>query len=111
MSTANERYEAARMRWAKAAYLSVYDDPKVIKGILPDIRAALEEDPRHVAALVLLSELLMELGSYDGATQVVATLMALEPGVSEHRRKHDLLRTRDRNAIRDYVEGERLPRR
>jgi hypothetical protein len=59
--------------------------------------------------LVLPSELWMELGSYDEAAEVVATLMAIEPGVSEHRRKHALLQTRDRNAIRDYVEGERLP--
>jgi hypothetical protein len=80
------------------------------EGILPDVRAALKVDPRHVASLVLLSELLMELGSCDEAAEVVATLMEIEPGVSAHRRKHALLQTRDRNAIRDYVESERLPR-
>src|SRR5215475_8520597 len=45
ISGTEEHYEAARMRWAKAAGLSVHDGRKAIEAILPDVGAALKEAP------------------------------------------------------------------
>lgn len=99
-SAAETLYQQAQQRWAEVVDLAVYDDEEVILGTAPLLESALSSDPHHIPSLTLLSELLMMLGAYEEAKDVVRRLREIEPEDEVHQTKQQLLEslnTSDRN--------------
>ena len=110
--TADQLYKDARIRWAKAVRCCIYDNEDMICRVMSLLEQARQENPNHVRTLVLLSDLLMELGVEEEAMDVVDTLLSLEPSNRTHMRKKQLLRQvqarpneDNREAMRDFVEA------
>jgi len=91
-TSADDLYQEARARWAKAVDIGVHDDEKVIYGVTPILEKALRENPKHVKSLALLSDLLMAVGADEEASQLLARLLELEPDAKPHQEKMALLR-------------------
>jgi hypothetical protein len=106
--SAEELYQEARERWAKVVDLGLYDDQKAIYTVTPILEKALRQDPKHIKSLALLSDLVMEMGAYADATEMVANLLVLEPAGKVHQDKWSLLERKNskekRDAIRDHLE-------
>lgn len=111
-SSADALYKDARIRWAKAIKCCIYDNEDMICRVMGLLEQARQQDPNHVRTLVLLSDLLMELGVAEEAMDVVDALLSLEPNNRTHIRKKQLLRQMQarpnedsREAMRDFVEA------
>jgi hypothetical protein len=89
--SAEELYRQARERWQQAVDLSLYDDPAAIRGTTGLLQKAIRQEPDHVKATALLSDLLAALTAYEEAAALVLKLRALEPEAEEHRRRAELL--------------------
>jgi hypothetical protein len=89
--SAEELYRQARERWQRAVDLGLYDDPAVIRGTTGLLQKAIRQDPKHIKAMALLSDLLAALTAYEEAAILVVKLRELEPDVKEHRRRAELL--------------------
>lgn len=110
--SAEQLYKDARIRWAKAVRSGIYDNEDMIYRSIGLLEQARQQNPNHVNSLVLLSDLLMELGAVDEAIDTVDSLLSLEPNNRTHRRKQQLLRQVQSNpddanheAMRDFVEA------
>ena len=89
--SAEELYRQARERWQQAVDLDLYDDPAAIRGTTGLLQKAVRQDPKHVKAMALLSDLLAALTAYEEAAALVVKLRALEPDTEEHRKRAELL--------------------
>jgi hypothetical protein len=89
--SAEQLYQQARGQWAHVVDLGLYDDEHAVFGVTGLLQKAIRQDGRHVKALALLSDLLMEVGAYDEASALVARLLELEPEGTEHRWKRAIL--------------------
>jgi tetratricopeptide (TPR) repeat protein len=101
--SADELYQEARARWAKAVDLGVHDDEKVIYGVTPILEKALQENQKHVKSLALLSDLLMAAGADEEAIQLLARLLELEPDTTAHQEKVALLRQKRSKVRSDEI--------
>jgi hypothetical protein len=86
-----ELYRQARERWQQAVDLGLYDDPAAIRGTTGLLQKAIRQDPEHVRAMALLSDLLAALTAYEEAAALVVKLRTLEPDAEGHRRRAELL--------------------
>jgi hypothetical protein len=106
--SADELYQEARDRWAKVVDLGLYDDDRAIYPVTSLLERARKQDSKHVKSLALLSDLMMELGADDEASELITRLLELEPDAKPHREKMALLkkeRSKERrDEIRDYLE-------
>ena len=109
--SADDLYNEARARMAEIIELSVYDDPDAITPVAGLLESARELDPKHVKSLVLLSDILLEIGAMREALEVIETLIELEPSNPSHAKKKALAENRlkdrskaTRDAALDFVE-------
>ncbi len=109
--SADQLYLEARGLWVKAVKRCIYDSEDIICRVMDLLERARQQNPRHVRALVLLSDLLMQLGAADEAMEVVSLLLRLQPNNKTHRRKKALLQQlqskhgRDcQDEIREFIE-------
>jgi hypothetical protein len=91
--TAEDLYQEARTLWADAIDIDLYDDPRTLRRTAAVVQRAVEADPEHVGALVLLSDLLAALAAYDQAAEFAKRLFELDP-FSEDNKQRLLLLTR-----------------
>lgn len=108
---AEELYREARARWAAIVDLSVYDDEEIITRVASALEPARAQDPKHVKTLVLLSDILMQLGALDEAMDAIDTLVELEPTSPTHAEKKRLVlalqadfTSENRDAVREFIE-------
>ncbi|MEM6253578.1 MAG: tetratricopeptide repeat protein [Cyanobacteria bacterium P01_D01_bin.156] len=108
----DELYRDARIRWSKAVKCGIYDNEDMICRVIVLLEKAREQNPGHVKVLVLLSDLLMELGVTEAAIDVVNSLLSLEPSNRTHLHKKQLLQqmrsspnSDNHEAMRDFVEA------
>lgn len=109
--SADQLYVEARTLWTKVVSLSIYDSEDMLRSVARLLQKARQQNPRHIRSLVLLSDVLMALGSDGEAMEVVDTLTELEPSNQTHGKKKDLLQrlqsqqTSDgRTTVREFVE-------
>lgn len=105
-------YLQARTRWAKVVNLNIYDNEDMLYSVVRLLEKGRQQNSNHVQSLVLLSDLLMQIGDDDEAMQIVESLLTLQPHNQTHARKKVLLQElqTDRsdnslNAIREFVEA------
>lgn len=110
--SSDQLYRDARIRWAKAVKCCIYDNEDMIGRVMGLLDQARQQNPNHVKTLVLLSDLLMELGVDEEAMDVVDSLLSLEPNNRTHLRKKQLLSQvqsqpteENRQAMRDFIEA------
>ncbi|MEO0869256.1 MAG: tetratricopeptide repeat protein [Cyanobacteria bacterium J06642_11] len=110
--SADQLYKDARIRWSKAVKCGIYDNEDMICRVIALLEQARQQKSDHVRSLVLLSDLLMELGVADEAMDIVEVLLSLDPGNRTNRRKLQLLQQMqsnpnddNREAMRDFVEA------
>jgi hypothetical protein len=103
--SADELYQEARDRWAKAVDLGVYDEESVIYGVTPILGKALRQNPQHVKSLALLSDLLMQMGADEEASRLLTKLRELEPDAKGHQEKAALLQQKRSKERRDEIRG------
>ena len=109
--SADHLYLKARTLWTKVVSLSIYDSEDMLYSVADLLQKARQQNTRHVPSLVLLSDVLMVLGTEKKAMEVVNALIRLEPHNQTHAQKKVLLqqlqaqRSDDnRDAVRDFVE-------
>lgn len=71
--------ELALRRWARAAELSVHDDPRVLEGVARLARASVASDPRALPSLLLLARVCLARLDLKGAAAAVDKGLALAP--------------------------------
>jgi len=101
--SAEELYQEARDRWAKAVDLGVYDDERVIYGVTPILEQALRQNPQNVKSLALLSDLLMQMGADEEASRLLTKLREVEPDAEAHQEKAALLQKKRSKERRDEI--------
>ena len=109
--SADHLYLKARTLWTKVVSLSIYDSEDMLYSVADLLQKARQQNARHVPSLVLLSDVLMVLGTEKKAMEVVNALIRLEPHNQTHAQKKVLLQQLEakrsddnRDAVRDFVE-------
>lgn len=109
--SADQLYLEARGLWVKAVKRCIYDSEDIICRVMALLERARQQNPRHVRSLVLLSDLLMQLGAADEAMELVNLLLRLQPNHPTHLRKKALLHQLNakhgfdhQDEIREFIE-------
>ena len=107
--SADQLYLEARTLWAKVVSLSIYDSEDMLRSVAKLLQKARQQNPGHRRSLILLSDVLMALGSDGEAMEVVDALIELEPSNQTHGKKKALLQqlqqnTDSRTTMREFVE-------
>ena len=109
--SADQLYLEARGLWVKAVKRCIYDSEDIICRVMALLERARQQNPRHVRTLVLLSDLLMQLGAADEAMELVNLLLRLQPNHPTHLRKKALLHQLNskhgsdhQDEIREFIE-------
>lgn len=110
-AAAVELYTEARKQWREAVELDLYASEDIVYGIMPLLVKALSFDPDHLPALDLLSDLLMGIGVYDEALELVEKMLNLAPDNDTYRQKLNALISEEqhqRRQVRTYLHQKRL---
>lgn len=86
-----ELYQRARAKWQAAIDLDLDDDPASIRATTGLLQKAIRQNPNHVGALALLSDLLAALTAYEEAAACARHVAELEPTIEQHQRWLTLL--------------------
>lgn len=110
--SADHLYLEARSLWTKVVNLSIYDSEDMLTSVARLLHKARQQNARHIPSLVLLSDVLMVLGTERKAMEVIDALIALQPRNQTHAKKKALLQqlqadpTADNHsAVREFVEA------
>ncbi|MDV3352583.1 hypothetical protein SPB21_16585 [Leptothoe sp. ISB3NOV94-8A] len=110
--SADNLYLDARKRWTRVVSLSIHDSEDMLHSVERLLQKARRQNSRHVPSLVLLSDVLMALGSTQNAMEIVDSLIAIEPGNDTHVQKKALLERLqvtanydNREAIWEFIEA------
>ncbi|MCB1776358.1 MAG: tetratricopeptide repeat protein [Candidatus Competibacteraceae bacterium] len=109
-AAAVELYTEARRQWREAVELGLYASEDIVYGIMPLLVKALSLDPNDLPTLDLLSDLLMEIGAYDEALELVDKMPDLAPDHNGYRQKLNVLVSEEQNQrrqIRAYLHQKR----
>ena len=110
-AAAVELYTEARRQWREAVELDLYASEDIVYGIMPLLVKGLSFDPDHLPALDLLSDLLMGIGVYDEALELVEKMLSLAPDNDMYRQKLNALISEGQNQRRQaraYLHQKRL---
>lgn len=110
-AAAVELYTEARKQWREAVELDLYASEDIVYGIMPLLVKALSFAPDHLPALDLLSDLLMGIGVYDEALELVEKMLNLAPDNDTYRQKLNALISEEqhqRRQVRAYLHQKRL---
>jgi tetratricopeptide (TPR) repeat protein len=110
-AAAVELYTEALGQWREAVELDLYASEDIVYGIMPLLVKALSFDPDHLPALDLLSDLLMGIGVYDEAIELVEKMLSLAPDHDVYRQKMNALvgeEQSQRRQVRAYLHQKRL---
>ena len=96
-TTATELYAQVYRQWQEVVELGLHESEDIVNGIMPP------------PALDLLSDLLMELGAYEEAVELVERMLVLCPDDPGYRGKLDALAGEGnrRRSIRAYLHQKR----
>lgn len=110
-ATATELYARAYQQWREVVELGLHDSEDLVYGIMPLLVEALNQDPDHLPSLDLTSDMLMEVGAYEEATELVEKMLSLIPDDADSRKKLTVLASdakQQRRVIRAYLHQKRL---
>ncbi|MCP5195642.1 MAG: hypothetical protein H6974_02445 [Gammaproteobacteria bacterium] len=103
-------YTQALRQWREAVELDLYASEDIVYGIMPLLVKILSLDADDLLALDLLSDLLMEIGAYDEAVELVEKMLDLAPDDDHYRQKLNMLVSEEQNQrrqIRAYLHQKR----
>jgi len=110
-AAAVEFYTEALRQWREAVELDLYASEDIVYGIMPLLVKALDLDSDHWPALDLLSDLLMEIGVYDEAIELVEKMRDLTPENDACQQKMNALLVSEeqnqRRRVRAYLHQKR----
>ena len=109
-AAAIELYTEALRQWREAVELGLYASEDIVYGIMPLLVKALSLDPDDLPTLDLLSDLLMEIGVYDEALELVDKMLSLAPEHDVYRQKLNVLISEEqsqRRQVRAYLHQKR----
>jgi tetratricopeptide (TPR) repeat protein len=109
-ATATELYARACQQWREVVELGLHDSEDLVYGIMPLLVEALNLDPDHLASLDLMSDMLMEVGAYEEATELVEKILSLTPDNADSRKKLTALVSnvdQQRRVVRAYLHQKR----
>lgn len=110
-ATAAELYARAYQQWREVVELGLHDSEDLVYGIMPLLVEALNLDPDHLPSLDLTSDMLMEVGAYEEAIELVEKMLSLLPDDADYRKKLTVLASdveQQRRVIRAYLHHKRL---
>ncbi len=110
-ATAAELYARAYQQWREVVELGLHDSEDLVYGIMPLLVEALNLDPDHLPSLDLTSDMLMEVGAYEEAIELVEKMLSLLPDDADSRKKLTVLASdveQQRRVIRAYLHHKRL---
>lgn len=99
-AAAVELYTEALKQWREAVELDLYASEDIVYGIMPLLVKALGLESDHLPALDLLSDLLMEIGVYDEALELVEKMLSLMPDNDIYQQKLNALTSEGQNQRR-----------
>lgn len=108
---ATDLYTRACQQWREAVELDLHGSQDIIYGIIPLLVEGLSLEPDHRPSLDLLSDLLLELGDYDEAHELVEKTGQLAPDDPDYQQKQALFSGDERHrwqATRIYLRQKRL---
>ncbi len=110
-ATAAELQMRAYQQWREVVELGLHDYEDLVYGIMPLLIEALNLDPDHLPSLDLMSDMLMEVGAYEEATELVEKMLGLTPDDTDYRKKLTVLvsdAAQQRRVVRAYLHQKRL---
>jgi hypothetical protein len=109
-ATAAELYARAHQQWREVVELGLHDSEDLVYGIMPLLVEASNLDPDHLPSLDLMSDMLMEVGAYEEATELVEKMLGLTPNDVDCRKKLTVLASdaaQQRRVVRAYLHQKR----
>ncbi|MFO7640991.1 MAG: hypothetical protein R6X17_06910 [Candidatus Competibacteraceae bacterium] len=109
-ATATELYTRAYQQWREVVELGLHDSEDLVYGIMPLLVEALNLDPDHLPSLDLTSDMLMEVGAYEEAIELVEKILSLTPDDADSRKKLTALVSnaeQQRRVVRAYLHQKR----
>ena len=109
-AAAVELYTEALRQWREAVELGLHASEDIVYGIMPLLVKALSLDPDDLPTLDLLSDLLMEIGAYDEAIELVDKMLSLAPDHGVYQQKLNVLVSEEqgqRRQVRAYLHQKR----
>lgn len=108
-TTATELYAQVYRQWQEVVELGLHESEDIVSGIMPPLARALSLEPDYLPALDLLSDMLMELGAYEEAVELVEKMLGLCPDDPGYRGKLDALAGNGnrRRSVRAYLHQKR----
>jgi|GEM_PF-1244485 tetratricopeptide (TPR) repeat protein len=109
-ATATELYARAYQQWREVVELGLHDSEDLVYGIMPLLVEALNLDPDHPPSLDLMSDMLMEVGAYEEAVELVEKMLSLTPDEADYRKKLTVLMSppeQQRRVARAYLHQKR----
>jgi len=109
-ATAAEFHARAYQQWREAVELGLHGSEDIVCGIVPLLVEGLDLDPEHLPSLDLLSDMLMEIGDYEEAVELVEKMLDLEPSDADYMRKRAVLADdidNRRRVVRTYLHQKR----